>query len=276
MGSEAETIAATGQPVSTTSLVRDLRALGLADGDLVIVHSSLSALGWVAGGAQAVVEALLACVGPSGTIVMPAQSGQLTDPKDWSDPPVPAAWHDDVREHQPAFDPALTGTRGMGAIVDCFRSHQATVRGPHPLVSFVALGPLADEVVGRHPLEQAMDDASPLGRLYDHDELVLLLGVDHGNDTSLHLAEHRADWDGKRNVIESAPMLVDGRRERVSYSDLDRDDTDFSRIGDDFAATGGERSGPVGAGTGRLVRQREIVDFAVDWITAHRPASLAD
>jgi aminoglycoside 3-N-acetyltransferase len=61
----------------------------------------------------------------------------------------------------------------------------------------------------------------------------------------------------------------------VRWDDLDVDDSDFADIGEAFAATGAERTGPVGAGTGRLLRQREIVDFAVGWMTGHRPESLA-
>lgn len=68
---ESDAIAATERPATVSTLIADLEALGLRRDDVVIVHSSLSALGWVAGGAQAVVEALLAAVGPGGTIVMP-------------------------------------------------------------------------------------------------------------------------------------------------------------------------------------------------------------
>lgn len=274
VASELETITASSRPATVSTLTADLGTLGISEGDVLIVHSSLSALGWVAGGAQSVVAALLVAVGAAGTIVMPAQSGQLSDPANWSTPAIPAEWVETVQRELPAFDPHLTPTRGMGQVVECFRQHPNVVRSPHPLVSFVAHGPLAEEIVSSHPLEQSMDDSSPLGRIYDRHGKVVLLGVDHGNNTSLHLAEHRAEWSGKKNRTDSAPLLVDGEHQWVSYEELDHDDEDFDRIGNDFAMTGQERTGVVGAGVGRLCSQRAIVDFAVDWMPRHRPGSL--
>jgi aminoglycoside 3-N-acetyltransferase len=274
MPTESEAIAQSSGPATVESLATDLRELGLASDDVAIVHSSMSRLGWVAGGAQSVVEALLTVVGPAGTVVMPTQSGQLTDPAGWSNPPVPPEWIAAARDGLPAYDPDLTPTRGMGAVVDCFRHHPDTIRSPHPHVSFAANGRLAREIVGSHPLAPATGDASPLGRLYELDAVVLLLGVTHLNNTSLHLAEERAGWDGKRSRPHGAPMLVDGERRWVVWDDLDRDVEDFEVIGDAFAGAGLERTGPVGAGTGRLSRQRDLVDFAVDWMSTHRPGSL--
>ncbi len=270
MGTEREAIDATDEPADSSSLTADLVALGLEADDVVIVHSSMAALGWINGGPQAVVEALLAAVGSGGTIVMPTQSGHLSDPADWSEPPVPAAWHERIRAEMPVFDPHLTPTRSMGAVVECFRHLPGTRRSPHPTVSFAANGPQADRIVGDHPLTPGLGDRSPLGRLYDLDAKVLLLGVGHGNDTSLHLAEYRAVWPGKADTRVGVPMRIDGVRQWHVYDDLDLDESDFATIGDDFASSGGERRSSVGAGEGRLCRQRAIVDFAVAWIEAHR------
>lgn len=274
MTDEFSVIAATTAPGARRTLIDDLAKLGLADGATVIVHTAMSRLGWIAGGAQAVVEALFAAVGPTGTIVMPTQSGQLSDPSTWSDPAVPSEWVDSVRAELPAYDRHLTPTRGMGHVVECFRQHPATIRSGHPLISFAAHGPLADDIIGTHPIS-ADREAGPLGRLYDFDAQVLLLGVDHANNTSLHLAEQRATWTGKRTHLEGAPMMVSGARRWVTWDDLDVDDDDFARLGEDFAAAGHERSGPVGSGVGRLFSQRTVVDFAVAWMTTHRPGSLA-
>ena len=268
--SEADAIDAVTAPATANSLAEDLNNLGIEPGDTIVVHSSLSSLGWVAGGAQSVVEALRAAVGPGGTLVMPTQSGHLSDPADWSNPPIPEHWVDQVRDALPAYDPDLTGTRSMGAVVECFRHHRDTKRSGHPLVSFAANGPASDEIVGSHPITEACGETSPLARLYDRDAKVLLLGVGHGNNTSIHLAEHRADWPTKTSRLDGAPMLVNGQRTWVTYEDLDRTDEDFDDVGAAFAGAGLQRSGQVGAATAHVMSQRTLVDFATNWFNENR------
>ena len=87
---ESDAIAASAQPITEQALRASLRALGLRAGMTVLVHSSLSSLGWVCGGSTAVIRALLAVVGADGTLVMPAHSAG-SDPAGWENPPVPQA-----------------------------------------------------------------------------------------------------------------------------------------------------------------------------------------
>ncbi|MFI5906665.1 aminoglycoside N(3)-acetyltransferase [Dactylosporangium sp. NPDC051541] len=264
---EADAVARASRPGTTGSLTAQLRELGLPAGATVIVHSSLSRLGWVAGGAQALVLALLAAVGPEGTLVMPAHSRNLTEPSDWGDPPVPQAWWEIIRAETPPFDPRTTPTGHMGATVECFRAFPGVLRSNHPTVSFAALGPLAARITQGHELADGLGEGSPLARLYDADAWVLLLGVGHDNNTSLHLAEYRADAP-KTYHRQGSPVLVDGRREWVTYRELDDDTSLFDPLARDFAEiTGGEVTGTVGAGAARLMRQRALVDFAARWLT---------
>ncbi|MGH1489095.1 MAG: aminoglycoside N(3)-acetyltransferase [Acidimicrobiales bacterium] len=273
-GGEAAAIertAAAGKlPPTPASLEADLRALDIGDGDVIMVHSSLSKLGWIPAGATSVVQALLAAVGPTGTVCMPTHSGQLTDPAKWGDPPVPEEWFDIIRSERPVYDPATSPTRGMGQIVEAFRTYPGSKRSAHPILSLAANGAAADQIVENHPLTEALGETSPLARLYELDAKVLLLGVDHGNDTSMHLAEYRAEWGDKPMVTEAVSVIVDGSRRWVEYSDVDHDESDFAQIGEAFAGTGRELSGPVGLGVGRVARQRDLVDFAVTWIEANR------
>ena len=67
-------------PYTVQSLGSDLSALGLAPGDVVLVHSSTRSLGFVAGGSQAAVQALLDVLGPGGTLVVPTHTPDNTDP----------------------------------------------------------------------------------------------------------------------------------------------------------------------------------------------------
>jgi aminoglycoside 3-N-acetyltransferase len=273
MTSELSVIARTPAPVSRSRIVGDLNALGVEPGSTVIVHASLSSFGWVIGGAQTVVEALLEAVGKRGTIVMAAQSSHLSEPSHWSHPPVPPEWFAAIRAHMPAYDPALTPLRGIGAVAECLLRHPRSVRSAHPLASFTANGASANEICGQHPLAPALGDTSPLGRLYDLDALVLLIGVGHDRNTSLHLAEHRTAWPGKRLLPQGAPILRNGERQWVEYEDLAPDDEDFNEIGAAFSASGMERTGRVAYADCRIMRQRAIVDFGTQWITEHRGAA---
>ncbi|PWU50945.1 hypothetical protein DLJ46_05905 [Micromonospora globispora] len=108
-----------------------------------------------------------------------------------------------------------------------------------------------------------------MARLYDLDADVLLLGVDHGSNTSLHLAEYRRPAP-PRQRCGAAVLTGDGGREWVWWDDVRLDEEDFARLGTDLETTGAVRLGPVGDGTGRLMRQRAAVDFAVDWLARNR------
>lgn len=267
------TVDAGAPPATVASLTRDLHSLGLPEGATVLVHTALSRLGYVIGGPQALIEALLAALGPEGTLVMPAFSGDRGEPAPWQHPPVPEAWWPVFREHMPAFQPERTPTRGLGTVPEAFRSWPGALRSSHPSSSFAAVGPNAARITGDHALAYGMGEQSPLARLYDVDAWVLLLGVNHANDSSLHLSEIRATGIALDRIEGGAPVLVDGARQWVRYDDVDGDSDDFEALGEAFAAeTGAEITGRVGLGTARLFRQRAVVDFGVRWLEAHRKA----
>jgi aminoglycoside 3-N-acetyltransferase len=269
---EADAIARTeGMPATVGSLAADLSALGVSPGAVLLVHSSLSSLGWVCGGAVSVVLALERALGPDGTLVMPTHSGDLSDPSLWKNPPIPELWWDVVRREMPAFDVALTPSRGVGAIAECFRRQGGTVRSRHPSVSFAARGPMAEGLTGGDALDFPTGDDSPLARLYDADGQVLHLGSGFLCATSLHLAEYRARYPGRKVIRQGAPIEVDGERRWVEYDDVESDDSDFERIGLDFVSGPGlARSGRVASGKGLLMSQRVLVDFAVRWMEENR------
>lgn len=271
--SEHDVLRATpGGPATAASLARDLRALGLRHGDVVLAHTSLSSLGWVVGGPVAVVMALEVAVGDGGTLVMPTQTTSLVDPQAWRHPPAPEAWWSTIRDHMPPYDRHTTPSVGVGVVPEVFRTRPGVRRSGHPLYSFAARGPRAGQVTADHPLSFGLGDTSPLGRLYEMDARVLLLGVDGSANTALHLCEYRLDVDRRRRAPVRVPVGTDpdGITRWASLDDIELDEGDFARLTRDFEAHAAVRTGPVGAGVGRLMNLRQLVDFGMAWMQEHR------
>ena len=269
--SELETIEALRDgPNTVSTLAEDFRKAGIRDGMTLLVHSSLSSLGWVCGGAHAVILALEEVLGEKGNLVMPAHSGDLSDPADWSNPPVPESWWDTIRTQMPAFDPDLTPTRGMGKIAETFRKQAGTFRSGHPLYSFTARGKQKDFILQDSHYDNAQNDRSPLGRIYGLDAYVLLLGVDYTNNTSFHLAEYRATYPGKETVSGGFPIIENGVKVWKEFDDIDYHCDDFPVIGEAFEKTGQVAFGNVGLAKTRVFSQRAAVDFAVKWMEENR------
>lgn len=259
-------------PNTVSSTVRDLYALGVREGDCLLVHSSLSSLGWVCGGPQAVVQALLEAVGSEGTIVMPAHSGDWSDPAEWAHPPVPQAWLETIYREMPAFDPLLTPTRGMGRIAELFRTLPGALRSGHPQVSFSAYGKHAASIVADHALTPQLGMPSPLGKLYGiGGTKVLLLGALYDSCTAFHLAE--ALIPGMPVKRMGAALYEEGARIWKWFEDFAYDSEDFDRIGARLDECGeGERSarGQVGQADCRLFGLKAGVDAAGEWLRANR------
>jgi aminoglycoside 3-N-acetyltransferase len=260
-----------GGPVTRAGLAADLRALGVRPGRVLLVHSSLSSLGWVCGGPQAVALALFDALGPEGTLVVPTHTGGNSDPAQWQHPPAPETWWHVIRAEMPGYDPATTPARGLGALVELVRTWPGALRSAHPQDSFAAVGPQAETVTADHALDNGFGERSPLARIHDLDGDVLLLGVGHGSNTSLHLAEHRVP-NPRREAYGAAVQGPDGRR-WATWEDVVADESDFEALGAALDATGKVAIGPAGAGTARLMRQRDAVAFAVDWMIEHRASS---
>jgi aminoglycoside 3-N-acetyltransferase len=269
MGGEERAIAATGAPVTRERIAADLGRLGVRPGSALVVHTSLSSLGWVCGGAQAVVEALLDALAPNGTLVVPTHSNGNSDPSTWRSPPVPADWWPVIRATMPAYVPEITpAAPPLGVVAELARTWPGARRSAHPHYSFAAIGPEAETITAGHELESGFGERSPIGRVHELDGDVLLLGTGHGSNSSLHFAETRVP-DPPRESASAAVMAAEGRR-WATWEDVVSDASDFEALGAAFDATGAVTTGPVGDGQARLMRQRELVAFAVGWLADNR------
>lgn len=263
---EEDVIKRSKVPITRSVLIQDLQRLGLKAGDLVLVHTAMSRIGWVCGGALTIIEALQQVLTPAGTLVMPAHSADVSDPADWSNPAVPDAWLEAIYREMPAFDPCRTPTLGIGTVAEIFRNCPDVRRSEHPIYSFAAWGHMRDTLLFPHALDDGLGMASPLGRIYQQDGRILLIGVDHGNDTSMHLGEMLS---GRlKRVDRRSPVRVHGQREWVCYRDWDYHEERFPKIGNLFnrkyANTAYLQQGHLGNAPALLLSQKKIVDF-----TAH-------
>lgn len=263
---EMDTISMVETPATEISLLNDLRALGIRRGDTLIVHSAMSKMGWVCGREVAVVAALLRAVGPMGLVVMPAHSGDNSEPSDWQNPPVPQSWQSVIRETMPAYRRRVTPTRCMGRIAECFRTWPGTRRSAHPHVSWCARGFGAAWLLRGHRYgKPCLGMGSPLGRLYRRNAKVLLLGVGYDNCTALHLAE--ALYTGTPQSMVGAAVRVRGRRVWQSWREMEMDSDRFPDIGAAYEAAGGQVTpGKVGAAQCKVVRVKPLVDFGAQWL----------
>lgn len=259
-----------GKMVLKQDILEALEKVGVCRGQVLMVHTSLSSLGYVCGGAQVVIEALLEAVGREGTIMMPAQSWKNLDPATGVHWEVPESCWPLIRGNWPAYDKNITPTNTMGAVAEMFRQWPGAVRSDHPARSVAAWGKEAAWLTADHDLSNIFGDGSPVGKLYELDGLVLLMGVGYDKNTSLHLADVRAAYPGKHNCLEHSAVMENGRRVWKDYETLFVDGEDFSDIGTAFEKACTVRKASLGNGTLRLMKQRELVDFAVQWIETNR------
>lgn len=247
-----------------------LKEVGVQEGQNIMVHTSLKSLGYVCGGAQVVIEALLESVGSMGTIMMPTQSWKNLDPSTGVHWEIGEEDYPLIRDHFPAYDKDITPTNTMGAVAEMFRKWKGSLRSDHPARSVAANGRYAKYLTEHHDLSNIFGEGSPLGKLYELDGYVLLMGVGYDKNTSLHLADAIASYPSKHNCIEHSAILENGKRVWKAYETLYVDGEDFTKIGEAFEKTNIVHKAKLGNGTITLMRQRDLVDFAVKWIEKNR------
>jgi aminoglycoside 3-N-acetyltransferase len=257
--------------LSIDDLVTSFTGLGLHPGETVLVHASMSRLGFVCGGPVAIVDALLEVLGPTGTVVVPTQTVANSDPSRWignGTGAVAPQWWPKVRDTYPPFDPERTPSRGMGVVAECVRTWPGARRSAHPVTSFAALGARAAEIVATHPANCRLGESSPLGVLDRFGASVLLLGVGFDKCTAFHLAEYRRP--ARMAKFSCAVKTASAGRRWETYSDVDLDASDFDALGAAFDRTGLVARARVGQGVARHFRLDSAVGFALQWMDTHR------
>ena len=221
--------------LSRPLLAEQLRALGVREGGVVLVHASYRAMRPVEGGPAGVIDAIRVAVGPSGTIVMPS-------------------WGSD---DETPFDPATTpAAEDLGVTAELFRQLPGVRRSDHPF-AFAAQGPLADAITADPIPIPPHRPESPVGRVHDLDGQILLLGVGQDANTTLHLAEVLARVPYGRP--KHCTIVEHGRATRIDYAENDHCGELFALVDEWLRPRGLEREGRVGHGSARLMRSRDVV-----------------
>ncbi|MFA5864384.1 MAG: AAC(3) family N-acetyltransferase [Phycisphaerae bacterium] len=148
------------------------RTLGLDTGDSLIVHSAFRALGEVDGGPSTVIQALLNVIGPSGNLMLPTFNYAV---------PLP----------EPYFDPAET-PGATGIITEIGRKWPGAMRSAHPTHSVAVIGPGAESLTRDHLNHRALGIGSPIDLLAQNKGKVLLIGVGHNTNSTIHVGEEYA------------------------------------------------------------------------------------
>ena len=259
---ERDVVNATERPITKSMIIKDLRAIGVESGDSVIVHSSLSKLGWVVGREITVIDALLDTLTTDGTLIMPAFSYIGGNPERWKYPPVPNDWWSIIKKESPIFRPDVFPVTGVGRIPEAFRNYPNVCRSSHPQVSFTAYGKHAKLVTCCQRLETSFGKDSPLEKLYNLEGKVLLLGVGHDANTSFHYAEVIANDPKQSGEKCGATVLVDDESVWKEWIERDYMSDDFPEIGKAYEESIGHQLYIIGQAESRLFQMKEMVDFA--------------
>jgi len=239
----------TPTPASQSGLEEQLLALGVTPGAILLTHCAFSRVGPVEGGPAGLCRALQAALGPAGTLVMPS----MTDDDDT------------------VFDPRTTRCGGMGIVADTFWRLPGVLRSDSPH-AIAACGPQASRITAPHPIDFPHGLDSPVGRVFELDGQVLLLGVGHGADTTIHLAEALAGVRYRRP--KHAWALVGGAITRIAYGEIDHCCQNFTLVDGWLDVAGLQRRGQVGSAPSRLARARDIVEVVSARLRADETAFL--
>ena len=260
---------------SAELLARHLARLGVAEGDSVMVHASLRAIGPTEGGADGLIEALHRAVGATGTRLMVLGA---SNPREWVNKLPEPRRAGRLVDAEP-FDALSTpADPDVGTLAEVFRRHRGTLVSDHPEGRFAALGFDAAALTADPPWDDYFGPGSALERLLERDGKVLRLGADTDTMTLLHHAEYLTSLPHKRRarrhrlvqtVAGPAVRVVDCLDDNHGIVDYPGDEDYFSAILRAYLKTGRARTGTVGGAASELIQARDMVPFAVRWMNTH-------
>lgn len=220
--------------ISQATVTEQILNLGVIPGGVLLVHCAFSKVRPIEHGPPGLIAALQTALGPMGTLVMPS----MTDDDDHP------------------FDPHRTPCLGLGIVAHTFWQLTNVRRSDNPH-AFAASGPQVQHITADHPLDLPHGLNSPVGRVYELDGQVLLLGVGHDSNTTIHLAESLA---GVRYRRPKYLMIKEqGQLKRFDYAEIDHCCQNFNLVDNWLEAEGLQRKGTIGHAEARLIKSRDVV-----------------
>lgn len=249
--------------VTKEDIVAGLSGLGLKPGDSVLVHSSLSSFGHVVGGADAVIDAIIECISPGGTVMFPTFTG-----------------HKDLSPQNPPFFDVLNTPCWTGIIPETARKRPGFVRSAHPTHSVCAFGKHAEEYTEAHEFAPTpCGFGTPFDALVDADGYILFLGVGHQCNTMMHYCEEVANVPYHLQEEEAYATIryADGRTAdvpvRLHKYGVPRD---FTRLEPEFIAKGVQVESRIGNSLVKLVKAWHMVEIVLARLKEDPTILLAD
>ncbi|MGI6336529.1 MAG: AAC(3) family N-acetyltransferase [Eubacteriales bacterium] len=220
-----------------------LSLLDVVPGDTILMHSALTAVGPIEGGADALIDAILEALGSDGTLVMSSLTG-------WSAP----------------FDPDKTPS-GVGYLSEVFRKRPGVLRSLHPVHSVIAFGKNAAYITADHDIcETGCGEGSPYTKVRDLGGKIVLLGVDQDRNTSLHCLE--VFTDAPYLVTLDIPAPVYSKAEKFTLTKFPPGHRNFKAAMSDMRRDGIIREAVLGRAVVRSMVMRELFDWGMKKLAA--------
>ena len=232
--------------VTRTDISTGLKSMGLKAGDRAMLHSSLSRIGHVEGGALTVVGAFLDVLGPTGTLM------------------VPTFTHSGCQYFDPLVTPSLNG-----AVTEAARSFPGAVRSLHPTHAVTAIGPDARDLVKDDLDRGALGKDCALDRLIKKGGYVFLLGVDHKANSAIHIGEDHAGDDRHASISPEKPKVVmlnhpEQGEVEVALTEMMGGTAAFARMDEVLRARGQVVDGIIGEAPCQLMKGEDIIAATLD------------
>ena len=237
------------EKVVKETLVEDLKALGLAPGTILALHSSMKSIGLVDGGPSTVIDAFLEVLTPEGTLM------------------VPTFTYGEKHKNRP-FDPE-TSESVTGLVTETLRLRPDAVRSVCPVHSVAAIGKFAVELTRDHLHNTTLGRYSPFHRLAEMGGYIMLLGCDHNSNSTIHVAESLAELPfiyipSPNNPNGTAAILQrDGRVKEIQLTEFTGFSNVFSRAEEPLRKAGVIRCGKVGQADVQLIKSMELLEVLV-------------